>query len=172
MYMPNQNYKKVDVVTDDLSFISDYDIVVTNALLDVLDMPTLTLERIYYYRPKYIILHRQVVSYDESEPKRNLTGNGFNLLTTYGNHPTPNSIIHIWTLNWLVRTFGYKAIKSYTLNEEEDGQKIRGYSYLFEINEDLKWDGKGETRDDDGNEFVDKDGKKMRKLDNGEMVYE
>ena len=45
-------------------------------------------------------------------------------------------------------------------------------TYLFGLDNNMKWDGKGEHLDNNGNLLKDKDGKAMRKKDNGEMTYE
>ena len=171
VYAPNQNYIKCDVMKDNISFIADYDLVVTNALLDVLDMPTFALERIMFQNPKYFILHRQLVDFNEDKSNTVQTSK-FSMLNTYGGHPPPSSVIHVWSLNWMIRTFGYKAIKGWQLDENDTGKKIKNMTYLFGLDDNMKWDGKGEHLDDNGNPYKDKDGKAMRKKDNGEMTYE
>lgn len=61
---PSLDYIKCDITKDDLSFISGMDVVLLNAVLDILKQPLKVLGNILSQNPKYVIIHRQEI-YDE-----------------------------------------------------------------------------------------------------------
>ena len=56
---PKNNYIKFDINDDDLSFVGNYDIVVMNAFIDVLENPMEALDKILSNAKKFVICHRQ-----------------------------------------------------------------------------------------------------------------
>jgi hypothetical protein len=59
---PQNSYIPFDIYEDSPEFIKDYDVIVMNAFIDVLEKPTLCLSKILTFSPKYVILHRQAFS--------------------------------------------------------------------------------------------------------------
>lgn len=58
---PDKNYISFDIYAgaDACSFIGDYDIVVMNAFIDILQYPIIGLENVLINAQKYVIIHRQ-----------------------------------------------------------------------------------------------------------------
>lgn len=59
---PKNSYKVCDIVKDDISWIKDYDIVITSALIDVSQHPLEILDKILKHTKRYFILHRQEIT--------------------------------------------------------------------------------------------------------------
>lgn len=55
---PEHLYKACDIYTDDLNWISGYDIIVCNGFIDIMASPVEVLKKILQYAPKYVIIHR------------------------------------------------------------------------------------------------------------------
>ena len=64
---PEKRYISFDIYADTCEFISDFDIVVMNAFIDVLEMPIFGLEAVLKNATKYVVLHRQEV--DEKQTR-------------------------------------------------------------------------------------------------------
>tara|TARA_R110001583_G_scaffold50847_2_gene158679 strand:- start:1237 stop:1872 length:636 start_codon:yes stop_codon:yes gene_type:complete len=63
---PQNSYVSFDIYEDDCHFIKDYDLVVMNAFIDVLEKPVTGLTKVLTNAPKYVLMHRQTFN-DEKE---------------------------------------------------------------------------------------------------------
>ncbi len=59
---PNFFYRGCDLVKDDMSWIRKFSIAVLNGVIDVMQYPLETLERILMHCPEYLIIHRQEIT--------------------------------------------------------------------------------------------------------------
>ena len=59
---PQNSYVSFDIYDDKAEFIKDYDVVVMNAFIDVLQKPLIGLSKVLTHGSKYVILHRQAFS--------------------------------------------------------------------------------------------------------------
>ena len=59
---PNLRYHNVNAETDPLNFLTDYDVVVMNALLDVMSDPLTILKKVLNVSKKYVVIHRQEIT--------------------------------------------------------------------------------------------------------------
>ena len=66
VHAPDADLVSFDFYKDDLSFIKKYDVIVTNAFIDVLDDPVFALEKLMSVSKQYIIVHRQRLTEDKS----------------------------------------------------------------------------------------------------------
>lgn len=58
---PDYFYKAIDIIKDDLSFIGEFDIILLNAVIDVMEFPLFVLEKILSKAKGKIIIHRQEI---------------------------------------------------------------------------------------------------------------
>lgn len=58
---------KFDVYNTDLDFINDYNIVLLNAFIDVMEFPLKVLDDVLFNSSKYVIIHRQEFTYGPTE---------------------------------------------------------------------------------------------------------
>ena len=56
---PDNKYVKFDIEHSDLTFMKNYDVVVMNAFIDVLENPMAALDRVLSVASKFVICHRQ-----------------------------------------------------------------------------------------------------------------
>jgi len=63
---PQNSYVPFDIYENDCLFIKDYDLVVMNAFIDVLEKPVIGLTKVLTNAPKYVLMHRQTFN-DEKE---------------------------------------------------------------------------------------------------------
>jgi len=56
---PNLDYFSCDLINEDLTFMKDFDILLFNAILDIMEQPLLLLDKILKNSKKYVIIHRQ-----------------------------------------------------------------------------------------------------------------
>ena len=59
---PSFKFIKFDVMEDKVDFLSEYDIVVMNAFIDVMEEPLIVLNKVLEKSKKYVIIHRQKIS--------------------------------------------------------------------------------------------------------------
>lgn len=59
---PENVYLPFNATLSHYYFLRNYDIVIANAFIDVMEFPTAILEKILQNAPKYVILHRQEIS--------------------------------------------------------------------------------------------------------------
>jgi SAM-dependent methyltransferase len=102
---PHGNYISFDVYGDpkDCTFVGDYDVVVMNAFIDVLQYPLIGLKNILTNAKNYVILHRQEFDSDGmTRIERN---------SSYGNGTTYQSIINEQEFDVLLQELNFKVIK-------------------------------------------------------------
>lgn len=61
-FFPQYFYKHCELYEDDLSWISEFDVVVMNGVLDVMDNPIDILEKVLKNATGYVIIHRQEIT--------------------------------------------------------------------------------------------------------------
>lgn len=59
---PNELFFKMDICSDDLKFIAVYDVVVLNAVIDVMQEPLVMLEKVLTCANRYVLIHRQEIT--------------------------------------------------------------------------------------------------------------
>jgi len=92
-----------DVINDeDLSFISNYDIIIMNAFIDIMQYPLIILEKILSYANNYIIIHRQDITTDNTSVILNPSYGGW----------TYHSIININDLKIILDKTGFDLIEN------------------------------------------------------------
>jgi len=74
---PDLNFIKCDIIEDEIGFISEYDIVLMNAFIDVMQYPLEILDKILKNCRRYIILHRQEMIKGKTNVVTNPSYNGF-----------------------------------------------------------------------------------------------
>lgn len=62
LFFNQHSYIKCDLENEDLSFLKDYDVLIMNAFIDVVKEPLIMLDKILENAPKYIIIHRQIIT--------------------------------------------------------------------------------------------------------------
>jgi len=77
IHAPNSDLISFDFYKDDLNFIKNYDVVVTNAFIDVLDDPVFALEKLMSVSKQYIIVHRQRLTEEKSSSEKVGSYTGF-----------------------------------------------------------------------------------------------
>ena len=97
---PEKRYISFDIYKDDCKFVADYDIVVMNAFIDILEYPIFGLEAILKHAKKYIILHRQEIDNNLTRVIKNSSYGG----TTY------HSIINKKDFNDLLDKYNFDII--------------------------------------------------------------
>lgn len=100
------NYKIVDVINDDLNFLIDYDIIVMNALIDVMQYPLFILDKILKKCNNYVILHRQEIVDGKTIVIQNPSYGG----TTY------HTMININDFNNIIKNTDFEIIKNINSN--------------------------------------------------------
>lgn len=73
----NLNFIKCNIIKDNISFISKYNIILLNAFIDVMNQPIFILDKILNYCTKYIIIHRQEIVDTETQITTNASYNGY-----------------------------------------------------------------------------------------------
>jgi SAM-dependent methyltransferase len=94
---------KIDLTKDDLSFISKFDIVVLNGVIDIMQYPVEVLMNVMEAGPKHLIIHRQEITEDpliSSVVKRN---------GSYGGE-TFHAVIGRKHFNLIVQTMGFEIV--------------------------------------------------------------
>ena len=117
---PQYKYHEVNIVESDLKFISDYDVVLVNGVIDIMEFPMYTLEKLFSNCKDWIIIHRQEISNTQATYlKRNPSYNS----TTY------HSIINRNDFTNLLNKYNFEIVKELTLDfgNWEDG----GHSFLL-----------------------------------------
>ena len=74
---PNADLVSFDFYNDDLSFMKEYDVIVTNAFIDVLDDPMVSLSKLMSASRQYIIVHRQRLTEGNSDSEKVESYTGF-----------------------------------------------------------------------------------------------
>ncbi len=106
-----------NVYETDLKFIEEYDIVLMNAFIDVMQFPLYVLAKVLKHCKKYVILHRQEFTHGPT---------GITQEPAYGGW-TYHSHINNWDFKVLTRDFKIKRKEKLNFDNWEDG----GYSILM-----------------------------------------
>lgn len=97
---PNANLISFDFYNDDLSFMRDFDVIATNAFIDVLDDPVVSLDNLMKVSKQYIIVHRQRLTDSNSDSEKVESYTGFSY----------SSILSIKDLEILCIKNGFKCL--------------------------------------------------------------
>ena len=101
VHQPMGRYIKCDVYKSDMKFLKEYDVVLMNAFIDVLEFPLLGLAKVLKNSKKYVILHRQKLTHDKSYVVKN---------SSYGGQ-TFQSVINHFDLVEVIGTAGFGIAK-------------------------------------------------------------
>jgi len=134
---PEHYYRNFDLtdVNQDASWLKDYDIIVVNGVIDIMQYPLQTFERILQNASKYIILHRQEITQKgETHVIKNDSYDGY----------TYHSIINVNDFKKLLKKYNFEVVMQERLeftNWEDDGasfliRKERTWS-LYQIDHKL-----------------------------------
>ena len=104
---PQNSYIPFDIYEDNPGFANDYDVIVMNAFIDVLQKPTLCLSKVLTEAPKYVILHRQAFS-DKRETH-------LYKYPSYGNVDSYQSVINRDEFSKLLDEKGFEIVKELQL---------------------------------------------------------
>lgn len=96
------DYKIADVINDELSFLQDYDLIVMNGFIDIMQYPLEILEKILHNCDNYVIIHRQELT----EDKTNVIMN-----PSYGGR-TYHSLINMEDFNNIIDKTKFEIIKN------------------------------------------------------------
>lgn len=117
---PNNLYRNLDIIKDDISWIGKYPVVLMNALIDVMEYPLNILDKILKSATGYVVIHRQEISdKKETQVQKNGSYSGF----------TYHSIINRKDFYDLVDRNGFFIIKQ--LNNDFANWEDGGYSFLL-----------------------------------------
>lgn len=83
---PNLEFTTCDILEDNLSFISEYDIVLMNAFIDVMEWPVYVLIKILKECKGYVILHRQEITDGRTKIITNPSYTGFTYHSVLSRH--------------------------------------------------------------------------------------
>lgn len=102
---PKNKYIYLDVIEDNLDILKSFDIIVMNAIIDILEEPLFILDKILKNCKKYVIIHRQDITNYTLE-------NGFYLSKqeSYGGF-TFHSILNRMEFNNILNNCGFSIIK-------------------------------------------------------------
>lgn len=98
------NYSELDFIKcdiifeDNLSFINDYDIILMNAFIDVMEFPFAVLHKVLKEAKNYVIIHRQEIINSETEIKVNPSYTG----VTY------HTLLHRGAFNMILDDCGFE----------------------------------------------------------------
>lgn len=95
---PTGRYIKFDVYKNDMRFLSEYDVVLMNAFIDVLEFSLLGLEKVLKNSRDYVILHRQTLTRDETHTTMNSSYGG----QTYKSFINFNGFMNVLNKNGFV----------------------------------------------------------------------
>jgi hypothetical protein len=76
VHMPMGRYIKADIYKSDVKFLKEYDVVLMNAFIDVMEYPLIALAKVLKNSKKYVILHRQRLTQDKTHVVRNSSYGG------------------------------------------------------------------------------------------------
>lgn len=98
---PENIYYPLNAAVSPFAFVKNYDIVLTNAFIDVMESPIEILSKILANATKYVIIHRQEIS--ETKPTHTF------LNPSYGGQ-THHSIINKNDFETLIKNYGFEII--------------------------------------------------------------
>ena len=99
---PKYKYQSIDIIEDNLAWIREYDVIVLNGVIDVMENGLYILERILTHSKKFVLIHRQEITENgKTHSKVN---------PSYNSH-TFHSIINRKDWNDLIDRMGFEIIK-------------------------------------------------------------
>lgn len=99
---PKYKYQSIDIIEDNLAWIREYDVIVLNGVIDVMQNGLYILERILTHSRRYVLIHRQEIT--ES-------GKTYSKINPSYNSNTFHSIINRNDLNQLLEKMGFEIVK-------------------------------------------------------------
>ena len=117
-FYPDGKYIKADIKTADLKFLNNFDCLVLNCLIDIMEDPVASLDNILNNARHQVIVHRQSIG---SETKSWL-------IPSYGGMDAYRSQFSENDINNLLTSHGFKLIKLIHI------QQLDQYSFLIEKN--------------------------------------
>jgi hypothetical protein len=105
---PQNSYISFDIYGDNTDFIKDYDLIVMNAFIDVLEKPTAALSMVLTKSPKYVIMHRQCFN---DKKKTHLYQ-----YPSYGGAESFQSVINREEFSKILEESQFEILKELTLN--------------------------------------------------------
>ena len=103
---PQYDYYECDILIDDLEWLNKYQILVLNAVIDVMQYPLYTLEKILHHVKEYIIIHRQEITI--SGQTKTIQNNSYNSITYH-------SIINRHEFEKVLQKLNFEIITEKTL---------------------------------------------------------
>jgi hypothetical protein len=91
---PDLNYISVDIIEDDLSYLKNYDIIVMNAIIDVMELPLQALDKVLKSCNEYVIIHRQDLSQGDVKITKQESYGGFTYHSNVGERLFKHVIKH------------------------------------------------------------------------------
>lgn len=98
---PQYPYFKLDVTEDELAHINKFDVILLNAVIDIMEHPLTVLKRVLTYAKRYVVIHRQEIT--ESGSTKSI------LKPSYSGQ-TYHSIVRRSELNSLVEEMGFEIV--------------------------------------------------------------
>jgi hypothetical protein len=98
---PEKRYVVFDIYNDECEFISDYDIIVMNAFIDVLEFPIFGLETVLKHANRYVVLHRQEVDSQQTRIIKNPSYGGVSY----------HSIINKISFDYILNKHSFEIVK-------------------------------------------------------------
>ncbi len=99
---PKYKYQSIDIIEDNLAWIREYDVIVLNGVIDVMQNGLYILERILTHSRRYVLIHRQEIT--ES-------GKTYSKINPSYNSNTFHSIINRNDFNQLLEKMGFEIVK-------------------------------------------------------------
>ena len=99
---PKYKYQSIDIIEDNLAWIREYDVIVLNGVIDVMQNGLYILERILTHSRRYVLIHRQEIT--ES-------GKTYSKINPSYNSNTFHSIINRNEFNQLLEKMGFEIVK-------------------------------------------------------------
>tara|TARA_R110000824_G_scaffold326953_5_gene513892 strand:- start:895 stop:1542 length:648 start_codon:yes stop_codon:yes gene_type:complete len=112
---PPARYKNFNAYEDDFGFMRNYDIILMNAFVDVLEFPLEVLEKVLENCEGYIILHRQSIS--NNSPTCVITAD------SYGGW-THRSIINMGDFDTLLQKYQFAIVKEQIVQSSPDTKNV------------------------------------------------
>jgi len=112
---PSARYRNFDAYENDFEFMKDYDVILMNAFIDVLEFPLVVFEKVLENCEGYIILHRQSIS--DNSSTNVITAN------SYGGW-THRSIINLDDFNNLLQKHQFSIVKEQIVQSSPDTRSI------------------------------------------------
>lgn len=99
---PKYKYQSIDIIEDNLAWIREYDVIVLNGVIDVMENGLYILERILTHANKYVLIHRQEITEN---------GKTHSIVNPSYNSQTYHSIINRNDWNLLIERMNFEIVK-------------------------------------------------------------